>query len=193
MEVDSRNSSEAIKKAGHVIFDFDGTLYDINVNWKHLKEILYRKAAKMGLEGSFRSLRELYSSSSDHPVIKSELIRIQTRFEMKGMKDSREIIQGIKAARWRLSRGMGCSICSSNTGSTLAEMVGNWGFDPIISLDDVSRPKPDPEGLLQIIRGLEEPSDDVIMVGNSDFDSQAAERAGIEYIDVSNIEERLFE
>jgi pyrophosphatase PpaX len=193
MEVDSRKASEAIKKAGHVIFDFDGTLYKINVDWKDLKDKLYRKAAEMGLQGTFGSLRELYTLSSDHPVIKTELIRIQTGVEMKGMKDSNGIMQGIKAARWRLSRGMGCSICSSNTGSTLAEMVGNWGFDPIIALDDVSQPKPDPEGLLRIINGLEGSPDDVIMVGNSEFDSQAAEQAGIEYIDVSDMEERLFE
>lgn len=190
MEVDSRKASETLKRAGLVIFDFDGTLYQIDVEWKELKNKLYRTAEDMGLPGNFRSLRELYSLSADHPEIKRELIRIQTDYEMMGRKDSVGIEQGIKAARWRLSRGLRCSICSSNTRSVLLNMVGDWGFDPIIALDDVSKPKPDPEGILRIIEGSVE---DVVMLGNSDFDSDAAERAGIEFIDVADIEERWFE
>jgi phosphoglycolate phosphatase-like HAD superfamily hydrolase len=193
MKVDLKEPYEKLMKAGHVIFDFDGTLYQIQIDWKELKKDLYRKARDMGLCDNFRSLRELYTKASSQPEIKNELVLLQTRYEKGGQAKAIRIEHGIKAAKWRISHGLGCSICSSNTRSTLMDMVGDWGFDPIVSLDDISNPKPDPEGILRIINGLDPSIHDVIMVGNSELDSQAAERAGIEYIDVSDIEERFFE
>ncbi|MGA1822294.1 MAG: HAD family hydrolase [Thermoplasmatota archaeon] len=193
MEVDSRKASETLKRAGHVIFDFDGTLFQIDVDWVDLKRTLYKTAEEMGLPGKFGSLRELYALSSGHPQIKRELIDIQTEFELRGRGGAVGIDQGITAARWRLSRGLMCSLCSSNTRSTLMEMVGDWGFHPVVALDDVSNPKPDPEGILRIIGETGMSREDVVMLGNTEFDSEAADKAGISFIDVLNIEERWFE
>ncbi len=57
-------------------------------------------------------------------------------------------------------------------------------FDLIIGREDVSRPKPDPMGLLQAMSALEVPARDCLFIGDSLTDARTAKRAGVDFVAV---------
>ena len=54
----------------------------------------------------------------------------------------------------------------------------------IVGADDVPRPKPAPDGLLQAADSLKIPAGDCVFVGDSEVDAQAARAAGIGFVAV---------
>ena len=52
-------------------------------------------------------------------------------------------------------------------------------FDHVLFLDDGRAYKPDPEGLLQVVKSLSVKKEDVVYVGDSHVDVQCARRAGV--------------
>lgn len=65
---------------------------------------------------------------------------------------------------------------------TLGKFVPQMTFDPIIGMHEVSREKPDPEGMLKII-GQVEPAE-VFYIGDVMDDFRAAQAAGVPFIGV---------
>jgi len=59
------------------------------------------------------------------------------------------------------------------------------GITAVIGRDTVATEKPDPEPLLEAIRRLGVDPETSLFVGDSPQDEQAAERAGVDYVDVS--------
>jgi pyrophosphatase PpaX len=55
-------------------------------------------------------------------------------------------------------------------------------FDPILTVEEVTRPKPDPEGLLEILGGRT--ASDSLYVGDNVDDALAAQAAGIRFVGV---------
>jgi len=58
-------------------------------------------------------------------------------------------------------------------------------FDVLVTLDDVKRPKPDPEGIHAALRALASAPDAAMMVGDSHYDIEAARNAGIPSVAVA--------
>jgi len=63
-------------------------------------------------------------------------------------------------------------------------------FDLVVTAMDVRRPKPDPEMLINILTHFHIAPDEVIYVGDSELDEQAAKAAGIPLVAFGN--HRLF-
>lgn len=76
-------------------------------------------------------------------------------------------------------------VYSSNSRSVVEAGLEELGilqvFDRIITRDDVSKVKPDPEGLC-LLEGFEESKDDYLMVGDSDGDREVARVAEIDFL-----------
>lgn len=58
-------------------------------------------------------------------------------------------------------------------------------FDIIIGGEDVKRPKPDPEGLLQVLGDWQLPKDQALYVGDSLVDARTAQAAGVDFAGVT--------
>ncbi|MGV3489307.1 MAG: pyrophosphatase PpaX [Tuberibacillus sp.] len=58
-------------------------------------------------------------------------------------------------------------------------------FDTIVTIDDVEKPKPDPEPLLLALKKLEAKPEEAVMVGDSPSDVEAGHRAGTKTVAVS--------
>ncbi len=58
-------------------------------------------------------------------------------------------------------------------------------FDIVITSDDVSNPKPDPEGIIKILNALGERPEKTFMIGDTEMDILAARNAGIKSIAVT--------
>ncbi len=65
---------------------------------------------------------------------------------------------------------------------TLSKFAPGIVFDPVVGMEDVAREKPDPEGLLKILRAVD--PQEAYYVGDAMDDCRAARAAGVPFIGV---------
>ncbi|MFH1497679.1 MAG: HAD-IA family hydrolase [Verrucomicrobiota bacterium] len=65
---------------------------------------------------------------------------------------------------------------------TLSKFASDVVFNPIVGMEDVEREKPDPDGLLKIVRAVT--SQQVFYVGDAVDDCRAARAAGVPFIGI---------
>jgi HAD superfamily hydrolase (TIGR01549 family) len=86
-------------------------------------------------------------------------------------------------------RGYPTSLVTSKNLEELANTLPRLGIaecvDFAITADDVTHPKPDPEGLLQALARLSIPSDQAVYIGDTIHDLRAARAAGVTAIGVT--------
>lgn len=58
-------------------------------------------------------------------------------------------------------------------------------FGTIVTVDDVEKPKPDPEGIFKALQALGGDSQSALMVGDSHYDLEAARNAGVSSVAVA--------
>lgn len=64
----------------------------------------------------------------------------------------------------------------------ILDAVGLAGyFDLVVTAADVSRPKPDPEGVASILQTLGVSPDEAVFIGDSDVDRRTAQAAGVTF------------
>jgi phosphoglycolate phosphatase-like HAD superfamily hydrolase len=182
-----------LKEAPLAIFDFDGTLFNIPLDWKTGYEALTLIGREYGHIGNFRSLSEAYQWAVKIYRVKERMVQVQNEFEEKGIPERVEVSKGTAAAKWRLSRGLACSVLSLNTSYTLDMVIGHWGFYPLISIDKVERPKPDPQGLELILYAHRKLPEEAVFIGNSNIDLETAGNGSVRFIQVEDIEEEWFQ
>jgi pyrophosphatase PpaX len=165
-----------------VIWDYDGTLVETRfADEAAVAELLRRDpAAAAGAE--------VFWATEGQPIIQ--------RLELAWPGRSREVLplfdQPVRPRRHRgvvpvlrslRQRGMPMAVVSSRRHEPLL-----WGlrasgllpyFDSVIGLEDVSRPKPDPEGLLLSARRLGAMPSHSVYVGDSEVDVEAGHQAGM--------------
>ncbi|MBR9689871.1 MAG: HAD family hydrolase [Candidatus Altiarchaeota archaeon] len=162
-----------------VVFDLDGTLVDASVlHAKILSKIVGKK-----IDAS-----EIYSSSSLKFLVMENL----PRGKWSSIKDltrqhESEMIKNVKLTEpmpgvhkmlqdTHFKKALFTS-ANKRLANALLDHVGLKGyFDIIITASDVSKSKPDPEGLYLISNQSHE--DNMVMIGNSDRDLLAAKKAG---------------
>jgi pyrophosphatase PpaX len=92
---------------------------------------------------------------------------------MKKLFDS-GIQMGIVTSKIRKTTDMGLKLCKLD------------GFvKTVVTVEDVQNPKPDPEGILMAMRTLGSKPEETIMVGDSQYDIEAAQNAGVGSVGVS--------
>jgi phosphoglycolate phosphatase len=87
------------------------------------------------------------------------------------------------------ARGVKQAIISNNQGEVVRIITGHLGLARHLAFawgeDDVSAPKPAPEGIWQAAKALGVALDRVLFVGDSENDSEAAKAAGVRCVGVS--------
>ncbi|MBN1538951.1 MAG: HAD family hydrolase [Candidatus Thermoplasmatota archaeon] len=182
-----------VKEAVVAIFDLDGTLFRLNVDWARVYERLSWISREYGHIGMFGSLVEAYRWSEQVYRAKERLVEAQAEMEEEGLSNITMISQGVKAVRWRLARGKPAAVLSLNTSNTLEKVLGHWGLFPILGIDNVERAKPDPQGVELILRAHGKVPGEAVFIGNSDIDRRCAETAGVIFVHVDDIREEWFE
>jgi HAD superfamily hydrolase (TIGR01509 family) len=86
-------------------------------------------------------------------------------------------------ARWRTS---GQVAVATNRGISARSVLDAVGLTPyvdlVVTIRDVPRPKPHPDVLLKVLDHFDLKPDEALYVGDSDFDREAAHRAGIPFL-----------
>jgi phosphoglycolate phosphatase-like HAD superfamily hydrolase len=181
------DARDRVLSARWAIFDLDGTLFDIPVDWKPLRERMIAICREEGAIESVVKIRDAYEFSADRPDLKSRLLALHADAEILGWGEAKEVKAGCSAARYRLQKGLPTAVLTMNTRGTAQHLVGDWGFSPIVTIEDVLRPKPHPEGIDLILGKLGAGRFGTIMVGNSDYDRNAASGAAVPYVDVTEL------
>ena len=97
-----------------------------------------------------------------------------------------ETIPMLKALK---DAGKKVAIVSSKKRFRVQEGVDAYGLSPYIDLiiggEDIERYKPDPQGIEMAIERLGVTKEEVLYIGDSEFDAGAAENAGVDYVGVT--------
>ena len=167
---------------GAVLWDYDGTLVDTRfADEAAVTELLRRDPATAA--GA-----EVFWATEGQPIIQ--------RLELAWPGRGREILplfdqpvrphlhRGVRPVLDELQgRGLPMAVVSSRRRQPLEQGLRAAGlrryFDTVIGLEDVSAPKPDPEGLLVAARRLGVMPSRAVYVGDSEVDVEAGHRAGM--------------
>lgn len=175
-----------------VVLDIDGTVVRLPVDWAQMRARLRAVAAehRLGLEvggvlGTLTAVREL-----DAPAARAEMEGIVADAERRAARHApanaalREWVLALPPGTRLAALSLNCrdAVDGALDRAGLAEAVGER-----IGREDVRRPKPDPEGLLELIRRAGVAPGRTLMVGDSSGDHECARAAGARSLDVTDI------
>jgi HAD superfamily hydrolase (TIGR01509 family) len=177
------------------IFDVDGTL--VNSNDAHARA--WQKAlTEEGIDVSFSAVRAaigmggdkllpaIAKVDADSPVGKrlserrSQIFQTEYLPSLRPFPKARELVSALKAMGMKL--GVASSAQESELGPLLALARVQDLMEETTSSGDAASSKPDPDIVQAALRRLALAAGHVIMVGDTPYDVQAAQRAGIQSI-----------
>jgi HAD superfamily hydrolase (TIGR01549 family) len=163
------------------VLDFDGTLVNLDTDWKDLRRRLGQHVRdSFGLERSFepldRDLFEIRRSVGEDAF--RELTDIVSRFETEGYRGRKNtaLLSALEAFG-ETPMAIFSSNCRRSILAILPDLHLSIGF--LVAKEDVSRPKPDPEGLTLILQHFGVDAADALFIGDSNADMQAGAGAGV--------------
>ncbi len=195
------NPSSGQKQFGNVraiIFDFDGTLAVLNIDFSSMRERVFDLMARYGIEE--KAVREKYlleiidevyqilwkKSPTLAEVFYGESHHILHEVEMKAAEKGR-LIPGTEATLKGLrEKGIRVGIITRNCEDAVRKVfpdIDNF-CDIFVSRNSVKRVKPHPDHLTYVMRSLKISGKESMMVGDHVIDIQAGKRVGMKCIAV---------
>ena len=180
-----------------VLFDIDGTLVD---SVGAFLEVARTAAQPHGLEVTERQVRDCLASGSsfwkrvvpvDRPdceALRKAMSAEAAREWPRVLRSHGRVFEGVAQTLDALKRlGISLGIVSGARPEVL-ELLRAHGildrFDSIVLADDVSRRKPDPEGIVKCLRQLGVASERAVYIGDTPIDIQASRAAGVRAVSV---------
>lgn len=163
---------DRLKKVKGWVFDLDGTLVDSKLDFAELRSLL-------GIVDGSPILEHV--DTVDCMNERARLMSIVDDYEWQSHLKS-ELIAGADTFVSALKKsGLPLAILTRNSDRTAHSTLKRFefgDFDPIISRDHHLPPKPDPQSLLYICSLWNLAPEEVVYVGDFDFDMLAAKNAG---------------
>ncbi|HEV2615758.1 MAG TPA: HAD-IA family hydrolase [Candidatus Acidoferrales bacterium] len=185
-----------------IIFDVDGVLVDVRESYQRtvLETVRHFTGKRVGR----RELHQWKNQSGfndDWTLTHAWVKKLGGRFSYAEVKKQFESFYwadgkrgNVARERWllparqlkKLSRRARLAIFTGRTrvelDHTLERFRVRQHFSPIVTVEGISKPKPDPEGLLQILDGV--PASKAIYLGDNVDDALAAKAAGMAFLGV---------
>jgi len=174
-----------------LVFDLDGTIVKLKVNWQELKSILNRRYSKIYNEScEFQSISECLSfivAKDDNEELHN-FFDIIKKFEIKKIENNIPIDQTIELIKnkeeFGIDKDAKLAILSLNSRNTIKNSLEQEdilkNFDFIVGREDVRRWKPEPEGLIIIKNHFKVENDEMLYIGDMKKDLITGKNAGIE-------------
>lgn len=175
-----------------LIFDFDGTLMDTNgvilESWQHTYRTL------TGHEGDEAYILKTFgepltlsleNAFPDVPVEKS--VDIYRTWQQEHFSEMINLFPGVYEMLIEAkSRGYRLGIATSRVKQSLYEGLAKYNlldlFDAIVTVEEVSAHKPDPECVFRVLEQLGSKPENAVMVGDSVLDILCAKNAGVKAV-----------
>ncbi|MFS0784321.1 HAD family hydrolase [Bacillus sp. 1P06AnD] len=172
-----------------VIFDFDGTLantlplcfYAFQHVFKKYDQADYAPKDIVAMFGPSETgiieLNLMHPDKAGAIDLYYELYESEHDQYVQPIQMIEKMLQNLKDKGYKLGIYTGKARKSLDI-SLKALNIGDY-FDAAVTGDDVSCPKPDPEGLLNVLKILNVPANETIYVGDSEGDIMAGKAAGM--------------
>jgi phosphoglycolate phosphatase-like HAD superfamily hydrolase len=174
-----------------VIFDLDGTLQSLEIDFRALRQDLAALFDRSGhpladgpileaIEASLGALGEKGLTPAQVGRIRLQAGRLMDRAELSSYPKVRTF-PGVPQMLSQLGRrGVRTAVLSRACRAYVDRSLDRIGhpFAAVIAREDVLRPKPDPEGILLLLVKLGAPPADCAVVGDHPFDVTAGKKAG---------------
>ena len=194
----TRHKQDQFRDIKAVVFDFDGTLAVLNIDFSQMRDEVFKLMRKYGIDES--SIEEKYlleiidevvpilskrnSSAAEEFYQKAHLILHE--IEMKAAEEGR-ILPGVKEVLVSLKRkGIKVGIVTRNCEEAVRKVLPDIEkfCDIFISRDSIRRVKPHPEHMTSVLTALHVSGKETVMVGDHPIDIQAGKRVGMKTIGV---------
>ena len=163
-----------------VLFDLDGTLVRLGVDWAALK-----KAVAEISNGTTTSFQEAYAAA-DQPT-RQRLSDALEALEIEGAHAS-EVVDGANQVVTHLQKKYGVSVVPRNSRKSAEIALKKHVDSPllVIGREDVQELKPHPEGLHTAMTHLGSHPEATILVGDTAHDVEAGHAAGMPVVVIKN-------
>jgi phosphoglycolate phosphatase len=172
-----------------LVFDLDGTLVRLAVDWDEAAEAVAAALESRGVSpsGDLWTMLETADRTGHREAVEAVL----ADRERDGARDSERLpaadtVPGGADADAGADVDVGvCSLNCEAACRVALEVHDIGGVDAVVGRDTVETEKPDPEPLLETVRQLGGDPAETLFVGDSERDEVTAERAGADYVYVS--------
>lgn len=191
--MDGFKKRDQLQRVRAVIFDFDGTLAVLNIDFSAMRERVFDLIRKFGVkEDSIREQYLLEIIGEVYPMIRKENAseaqefyekahRILREEELEAAKEGR-LIPGAEKTLQRMSQqGLKVGIITRNCEEAVRKVfpaIEDY-CDVFVSRDFVKKVKPHPDHLKSALKALKVSGEEAVMVGDHLIDIQAGKRVGM--------------
>lgn len=184
-----------MKDIDTVLFDFDGTVMDTNnvilMSWQHtFRSLLGREESEEKLVETFGEPLETTMKKffPDIPIEKAVETYRSYHYDNFGeyiqlFPGMKELLHKVKAAGYKT--GLVTSRLYRTTAQGLDKYRIAEYFDTIVTADDTTRHKPDPQPILLALQRLGSKASRSVMLGDTSYDILCAKNAGVRSVLVS--------
>ena len=189
------NEERTMSKIDTILFDFDGTIMDTNdvilQSWQHTFRTL---TGKEGNEDeilvTFGEPLEISIRNFFPEIPVEESIAVYRRFQYDNFLSLIELFPGMKELVAEVKqRGYKVGLVTSRLKFTTMQGIEKFGlaeyFDDVVTAEDTTKYKPDPEPILVMLDKLGSKPENAVMLGDTLFDIRCARNAGVQSILVS--------
>ena len=174
-----------------IVFDLDGTIVKLNVNWRELKNFLSQRFYDLyGIHYEFRSITECLMKVLEKEDEKefANLLDIIEQFELKNIAKGAYLEETLffinNLELFNIQEGTKLAVLSLNMRNTIIKSLKNANLceqiDYIVGREDLRRWKPKPDGLLKVQAHFNLKSEDLIYFGDLQKDLDTGKNAGID-------------
>ena len=196
--MDSFEKKDQHRKIKAIVFDFDGTLAFLNIDFSLMRERVFDLVRGYGIgEETIQEkylleiIDEIYEilyekNSSDAETFYQESHHILHELEMRAAQEGK-LIPGAKATLRSLrEKGVKVGIITRNCEDAVRKVFPDIDIfcDIFVSRNSVKNVKPHPDHLTRVMRSLKISGEEAVMVGDHIIDVQAGKRVGMKTIGV---------
>jgi phosphoglycolate phosphatase len=181
-----------------VVFDFDGTLAVLNIDFPFMRERVFDLMRHYGVGEELIEERylleiidEVYqllwkTDPSAAEAFYQEAHQILHEIELKAAEEGRMLPGVEKALRFLRRKGIKVGIVTRNCEEAVRKVLPNIEefCDVFVSRNSIKKVKPHPEHLTTAMKILNVSGEEAVMVGDHPIDVQAGKRVGMKTIGV---------
>ena len=196
--MEARHKQDQLRDIRAVVFDFDGTLAVLNIDFSEMREQVFELMRKYGVNEEKieeRYLLEIIDevvqilsqkNTSTAETFYQEAHQILHEVELRAAEEGK-LLPGVEAALKSLrDKGLKVGIVTRNCEEAVRKVVPDIEAfcDVFVPRDLIKRVKPHPEQLTSVLKALHVTGEETVMVGDHTIDIQAGKRVGMRTIGV---------
>jgi phosphoglycolate phosphatase len=194
----AHHQQDQLRDIRAVVFDFDGTLAVLNIDFSSMRERVFELMREYGvheekieekylleiIDEVVQILNQKHSSAAEE--FYQEAHHILHKIELEAAEKGRLLPAIEKVLKSLRGKGLKIGIVTRNCEEAVKKVFPNIEefCDVFISRDSIRKVKPHPEHLTSVLKALRVSGEETVMVGDHPIDIQAGKRVGMKTIGV---------